>query len=196
MLVKSAAPLIIIPSLPSTEGKTAFLAIGNLLFRGGFCRGERPGRMETGREAMSRQRRSSRRVRKASPASRSMIRNCSRSLEIVRFWLVFLEYLSCFFSSRAEMCSSASPAQAAARFPSLRWTVLQGNIRTVDGNQAHARIGGCVRVLRMDLRDSIRKFSHILGIQVVPRLGKRLPAHRIFLGKIIGQCHDFVEIKE
>ena len=85
MLVKSAAPVIIIPSLPSNEGKTAFLAIGNLLFRGGFCRGERPGRMETGREAMSRQRRSSRRVRKASPGSRSMVRNCSRSLEIVRF---------------------------------------------------------------------------------------------------------------
>ena len=40
-------------SLPSTEGKTAFLAIGNLLFRGGLCRGERPGRMDTGREAMS-----------------------------------------------------------------------------------------------------------------------------------------------
>ncbi len=66
-----------------------------------------------------------------------------------------------------------------------RGTVLQGNIRTVDGNQAHARIGGCVRVLRTDLCGSIRKFSHILGIQVGPRLGKRLPAHRIFLEKII-----------
>ena len=66
-----------------------------------------------------------------------------------------------------------------------RGSVLQGNIRTVDGDQAHARIGGRVRSLRMDLCDPIREFSHIFGIQFGPRLGKRLLAHRIFLEKII-----------
>ena len=37
----------------------------------------------------------------------------------------------------------------------------------------------------MDLRNAIRKFAHIFRIQVGPRLGKRLLAHRIFLEKIV-----------